>query len=125
MSSYPSFHIRAESSSCEIFAEVKLVMVSKNFIVSLVGLLVASSNAYNCGRSSFLHRTTSLQSTALAVTDDLTSAVVESGKDVKQLKFEPIFKSFAQNEYFVSPRITFPLVIEVNCAIISQYKRSY
>lgn len=92
-------------------------MVSKNFIVSLVGLLVASSNAYNCGRSSFLHRTTSLQSTALAVTDDLASAVVESGKDVKQLKFEPIFKSFAQNEYFVSPHITFLLVIEVNCAI--------
>ena len=100
-------------------------MVSKNFLVSLGGLLIASSNAYNCGRSTFLHRTTSIQSTVLAVTDDLASAVVESGKDVKQLKFEPIFKSFARNDYFVSPRIKFLLVLEVNFVIISQQQRFY
>jgi hypothetical protein len=116
---------KAESSSCGVYAEVERIMVSKNFLASVVGLLAASSNAYKCGRSSFLHRTTSLQSTALAVTDDLASAVVESGKDVKQLKFEPIFKSFAQNEYFVSHRIKLIFVIEVDFVIISQYQRFY
>ena len=41
-------------------------------------------------------------STVQSTTDNLATAVYESGKDVVKLKFEPIFKSFAQNEYFVS-----------------------
>lgn len=54
-----------------------------------------------------------MQSTVLAVTDDLALAVVESGKNVKQLKFEPIFKSFAQNGYFVSRHPNFDFDIDV------------
>ena len=43
-----------------------------------------------------------LDSTVLSAADDLTTAVVASGKDVIKLKFEPIFRSFARNDYFVS-----------------------
>ena len=43
-----------------------------------------------------------LHSAVESVSDNLAVAVLESSKDVKKLKFEPVFKSFAENEYFVS-----------------------
>lgn len=81
-------------------------MTLSSFISVTVGLFLVSleqCNAYQGGRHSFqLHRRSALQSTISSATDNLAASVLESGKEVKKLKFEPIFKSFAQNQYFVS-----------------------
>ena len=38
----------------------------------------------------------------MTTVDNLAEEVLKSSEHVKKLKFEPIFGSFAQNEYFVS-----------------------
>ena len=75
--------------------------------VLLCILLFERGDAYP-SRQSFIKqrskpaKSVAMVSTLQSTTDDLATAVYESGKDVVNLKFEPIFKSFAQNEYFVS-----------------------
>jgi hypothetical protein len=81
-------------------------MYLSSFVSVTIGVFLVSveqCNAYHSGRQTFpLHRRSVLQSTVSSATDNLAASVLESGKEVKKLKFEPIFKSFAQNQYFVS-----------------------
>jgi hypothetical protein len=73
------------------------------FILSLLIVSSIESNAYQCTRQPLL--STKLTSpTALfssVVEDNLVAAVQKSDKDVIKLKFEPIFKSFATNDFFL------------------------
>ena len=78
-----------------------------SFTVLLFILSFERGDAYH-SRQSFIKQiskpaiSVAMVSTVQSTTDNLATAVYESGKDVVKLKFEPIFKSFAQNEYFVS-----------------------
>ena len=81
-------------------------MVSSIAAGAVIGLFVASleqtSSYQPCRQSPILQRTRLALSTLTSTVDNLASSVLESGKDVKKLKFEPVFKSFADNKYFVS-----------------------
>ena len=64
------------------------------------------SDAYKCSQSSIsksISRSMSrLRSTVSTSVDNLAEEVLKSSENVKNLKFEPIFGSFATNDYFVS-----------------------
>ena len=63
--------------------------------------LFDGSEAYRCSQSSISRSMSRLRSTTTTV-DNLAEEVLKSSELVNKLKFEPIFGSFAQNEYFVS-----------------------
>lgn len=71
-------------------------------LLLLSATLYDRSDAYRCGQSSISRSMFRLRSTVSTAVDNLAEEVLKSSKDVKNLKFEPIFGSFAQNEYFVS-----------------------
>ena len=79
-------------------------MSVSTFACTLLFLSVAlfdRSNAYRCSQSSISRSMSRLRSTTTTL-DNLAEEVLKSSEHVKNLKFEPIFGSFAQNEYFVS-----------------------
>lgn len=71
-------------------------------LLLLSATLYDRSDAYRCGQSSISRSMSRLSSTVSTAVDNLAEEVLKSSKDVKNLKFEPIFGSFAQNKYFVS-----------------------
>lgn len=75
-------------------------LVLSLFIVSSIG----KGNAYQHKQPLISRKSTTktvLRSSTELIEDNLAAAVQKSDKDVIKLKFEPIFKSFATNEFFL------------------------